>query len=209
MADNDYWGMFIRMYPHQVPNWSPSGGLWTQCPDIISGGTGELDPDQLLKNYKNPPTAPPTPAPLALNKANYVYVTGENTLDEALTVRVWVFWVVQSTMLWPSTWQSEGIAVGGSSVNYQALAIQAAQTWPDHTDKPVPGPPAVTKTPFVITPKVQVPSQDQFSLVTIVENHPADPAKPPLPDPFATVAELADWVSTSGNVGWLDMTLVE
>ncbi|CAE6831439.1 hypothetical protein R69746_06520 [Paraburkholderia aspalathi] len=209
MADSDYWGVFIRKYPHQIPNWSGSGGLWTQCPDIISGGTSELDPNQLLKDYKTPPTAPPAPAPFTLNQANYVYVTGENTAPQPMTVRVWIFWVAQSTCLQPSTWLSQGVKVGGKSVNYQALSAQAAPPWTDHTEKPIPGPPAVTTPPFVITPAVQTTSQDQFSLVTIVDNHPTDAAKPPLPDRFATVADLATWVSARSNVGWLNMTLVD
>ncbi|MEK2607012.1 hypothetical protein [Burkholderia arboris] len=202
MDGKTYDGVFIRKYPNQIPNWSNTGGLWTQCPDIISGGTSQLDPNQLLDAYKNPP---PSSAPFALNQANYVYVTGENTVEQPITVRVWIFWVIQRTCLSPSTWQSQGVTVGGKSVNYQALSALAAK--PPTNGKPHPGPPAVTTTPFVITPVVPTPSQDQFSLVTIVDNNPTDPAKPPLPDRFATVADLATWVSSSGNVGWLNMTL--
>lgn len=206
MADDLYWGVFIRLYPHQTPNWSGSGGLWAECPDIING-TAQLDTDALLKDYPNPPTALPPPTPFLLNQPNYVYVTAENTKDEAINARVWMFWAAQSTCLYPSTWQSAGITVGNQSMNYQPLSLQAAPEWTDHSKKPKMSPPAVTKTPFVITPAVQMPTQDSYSLITIVENEPSHPVKAPLPPPFADISALATWVSQNGNVGWLNMSL--
>ncbi|MAM73912.1 hypothetical protein [uncultured Tistrella sp.] len=204
MADDFYWGVFIRLYPHQLPNWSGSGGLWAECPDIING-TAPLDTDTLLKNYPNPPTAVPPPTPFLLNQPNYVYVTAENCKDEVINARVWMFWAVQSTCLYPSTWQSAGITVDGHAINYQPLSLQAAPEWTDHSKKPKMGPPAVTTTPFVVTPTGS--AQDSYSLITIVENEPSNPPKAPLPPTFNSVSDLASWVSDNGNVGWLNMSL--
>ncbi len=131
-----------------------------------------------------------------------------NTTPAAITVRVWLFWTPTSTCLWPSTWQSQGISVASQMLNYQPLTVQAAPPWPDHSVAPVPSPPAVTTLPFVVDPVVALPNGDGFALIVIIDNAPTTPATPPLPaEPFVDVAALANWVSTSGNVGWLDTTV--
>ncbi len=210
---NIYNGVFIRQYSPETPNWDPTGGIWDMTPDIITGGPVILDPSVLLANYNPPPPPAPPPPPVAtpfgLNQPNFVYVRGVNTTQAVITVRVWLFWTPTSTCLWPSTWQSQGISVAGQMLNYQPLTVQAAPPWPDHSVRPVPSPPAVTTMPFVVNPTVPLPNGDGFSLITIVDNAPTTPAVAPLPtaNPFPNVGALANWVSTSGNVGWLNTTV--
>jgi hypothetical protein len=208
-----YNGIFLRQYITEIPNFSTGGGIWDKSVDVISSPQ-VMDPSQFVVAPAPPGYCTATgtgyctqsSASFGLNQPNFVYVRGVNTTTTAITGRIWLFWAPSSTYLWPSTWQNAGISVGGQMVNYQPLTVAAAPSG-TFAHPPVSAP-SVTTMPFLVNPTVPLPCYDGFALIALVENQPSNPPVPPVPSQvFASIADLATWVSANPWVGWLDATV--
>jgi len=199
-----YNGMFMRQYAGQIANWDPPGTAWNKCPDIIAASM-VLNPASILSEYDNPGLVSLS---IRGGPATIIYVTGVNTADQPMDVRVWMFWTLASTRLSPSSWRSDGLFVAGQTVNYQQLTLAAAHPWVDINHPPTLSPPGVTAMPFIFTHETPFQDGDEVALIVLVENEPGPDPVPPLPtEPFGSPEDLGDWIVKNGNVGWLDTTV--
>jgi hypothetical protein len=185
---DDYKGLFLRDYVGQTPSSGDPSGAWTASPDVFVSGAAPAD--------SWPPYDEQPPNKVVVGQFNYVYVRWLNAGSSDAAGRIWLYAARSDLILWTENWESPFL-VAGQSAPFQGGGDTA------------PGTVGATVLPFVWN--VQ-PTEGgaHWALVAVAENPPLTepPQSPVPPEAFQNLEDLANWVESNPNVGFLDTVAV-